>query len=196
MYHALTKLPHRRTPGAAVAEIALSLAGQPKAAVILAASASGAPLVVDHPVAVKTRQRKIASATLAAVETMLDLHTDAAILCVGPVEEKNLDDLREACEFSSKYKLPFLYLVANRITPGTPQAIDLRSFYPEFGLPVFSVDARDAIAAYRVATEALYNARYNRGPAVIEALSVQGEDTDPLALLGSYMERHGVPLQV
>jgi TPP-dependent pyruvate/acetoin dehydrogenase alpha subunit len=57
---------------------------------------------------------------------------------------------------------------------------------------LFTVDANDAIAAYRVATEALHHARHLRGPSVIEALAVTG-GASPLELLTAYMERHGNP---
>jgi TPP-dependent pyruvate/acetoin dehydrogenase alpha subunit len=69
----------------------------------------------------------------------------------------------------------------------------LRTLYAEFGIPVFSVEANDAIAAYRVATEALHNARHGRGPCVIEALTLDGNGVskeDTLRLLRTYMERH------
>ena len=80
--------------------------------------------------------------------------------------------------------------------PARAGRLDLRTVYPEFGIPLFSVDANDAIAAYRVATEALHNARHLRGPCVIEALAVPQPPKGAaslLELLASYMKRHGNP---
>jgi TPP-dependent pyruvate/acetoin dehydrogenase alpha subunit len=86
-----------------------------------------------------------------------------------------------------------LYLGANSLPKRGKQELDLRALYAEFGIPVFSVDANDAIAAYRVATEALHNARHLRGPCVVEALTIHGKASSagPLDLLREYMERHG-----
>ena len=94
--------------------------------------------------------------------------------------------------------------MANTLTRGAEQELDLRTLYADFGIPVFSVDANDAIAAYRVATEALHNARHQRGPCVIEALTLLGKGgcsphspeeggcaPRALELLRGYMERHG-----
>lgn len=123
---------------------------------------------------------------------------DVAIVCAGLLEagteaERNY---RAAFRFASRHRLPILYIVANRAMPGEG-AHDLRSIYPEFGIPLFTVEANDAIASYRVATEALHNARHLRGPSVIEALAVpaHGTGADPLHLLTAYMERHGNPPQ-
>ena len=125
---------------------------------------------------------------------------DAAIVCAGLLDA-GADaerDYRAAFQFAARHKLPILYVVANRLLPGQSSPLDLRSIYPEFGIPLFTVDANDAIAAYRVATEALHNARHLRGPSVIEALVMTptaAAASTPLELLTAYMERHGNPPQ-
>ena len=119
---------------------------------------------------------------------------DAAIVCAGLLDSgaESERDYRTAFRFASRHKLPILYVIANRLTPGESVPWDLRPIYPEFGIPLFTVDANDAIAAYRVATEALHNARHLRGHCVVEALAVNG-GASPLELLTAYMERHGNP---
>ncbi len=119
---------------------------------------------------------------------------DAAIVCAGLLDSgpESERDYRAAFRFAARHKLPILYVIANRLTPGESVPWDLRPIYPEFGIPLFTVDANDAIAAYRVATEALHNARHLRGPCVVEALAVTG-GASPLELLTAYMERHGNP---
>jgi len=149
----------------------------------------------------------------------------AGLLDAGAEAER---DYRAAFRFAARHKLPILYVVASRLRPGqgaplhpskpttglpgTPPLhpskpttglpgtppLDLRSIYPEFGVPLFTVDANDAIAAYRVATEALYNARHLRGPSVIEALMLPHSSAaanHALELLTAYMQRHGNPPQ-
>jgi hypothetical protein len=122
----------------------------------------------------------------------------AAIVCAGQLDStpEAERDYRTAFGFAARHKLPILYLIANRLAPGEKTPLDLRWLYPEFGMPLFTVDAADAVAAYRVATEALHNARHLRGPCVIEALTVppqQAGAASPLELLTAYMERHGNP---
>jgi TPP-dependent pyruvate/acetoin dehydrogenase alpha subunit len=105
--------------------------------------------------------------------------------------------MRAAFRFAALHRLPLLFVVANRVGARSPQALDLRSLYPEFGMHVFTVDANDAIAAYRVTTEAMHFSRQRRGPSILEALSVpappNGEAHTPLQLLAAYMRRHGCP---
>ena len=124
---------------------------------------------------------------------------DAAIVCAGLLDTgaEAERDYRAAFCFAARHKLPLLYVIANRLTPSPERKpLDLRSIYAEFGIPLFTIDANDAIAAYRVATEALHNARHLRGPSVIEALTLAREATaSPLQLLTTYMERHGNPPQ-
>jgi len=116
-----------------------------------------------------------------------------AIVCAGRLARSSEaeQDYRAAFGFAARHKLPILYLVGNTLGNDRNTSLDLRSVYPEFGMPLFTVDAADAIAAYRVATEALHNARQLRGPCVIEALALTPA-TNPLALLAGFMERHGV----
>jgi dehydrogenase E1 component len=124
---------------------------------------------------------------------------DTAIVCAGLLDAgaEAERDYRAAFRFAALHKLPILYVIANRLTSGHHVPQDLRSIYPEFGIPLFTVDATDAVAAYRVATEALHNARHLRGPSVLEALILppRGTTADPLQLLTAYMERHGNPPQ-
>jgi hypothetical protein len=213
MYRALTKLKRSkagskagvarsgpRISGAEVAEIAVCLAAGERVPVICACAAKGARLVHKCGAALASADKhgRFRAATLAAVTALLgDANIYAVVVCAGRVNAsaKEQADFRNACNFAARHKLPILFVVANSLTPEKPQAVDLRTLYAEFGIPVFSVDANDAIAAYRVATEALHNARHLRGPCVIEALTVrENKDiADPLTLLAGYMEQHGNP---
>jgi hypothetical protein len=213
MYRALTALKSSRTrtaSGSEVAEVAVCLAAGDPSPVILACSARGARTVRKDSNLVEVKAsgvkgRRLASATLAAVDAFLnaaqlaDSQAIPAVICAGKLDTDPAaqQDYRAAFRFAARHKLPILYIVANSLTPSSQgQPLDLRTLSTEFGIPLFSVDADDAIAAYRVATEALHNARHLRGPCVIEALATPHSPAaaaSPLELLAVYMELHGNP---
>jgi hypothetical protein len=212
MYSALATLKSskaRSASGSEIAEVAVCLAAGEPSPVILACSARGARTVRRDSklVAFKgkgAKEGRLSAATLAAIDSILnaarldDPHATPAVVCAGQLDShpEAQQDYRAAFRFAARHKLPILYIVANSLTPGQGQSLDLRTLYPEFGIPLFTVEANDAIAAYRVATEALHNARHLRGPCVIEALAVSQHPSgaaSPLELLAAYMERHGNP---
>ncbi len=201
MHEALAALKTAK-PGAAsaaaVVEIAVCVAVEASDPVILAYPVSAVRRVRNSGIrTVRNGGRRLAAATTAAVAALLgDRKAAVAVICAGALEASAAarEDFRNAFRFAARHKLPILFVVANGWTRGRRQQLDLRTLYAEFGIPVFSVDAKDAIAAYRVATEALHNARHLRGPCVIEALTVHGKpnsETTALDLLSLYMERHG-----
>jgi TPP-dependent pyruvate/acetoin dehydrogenase alpha subunit len=179
--------------GTEIAEVAICLALGQQDPVIVCHNARGARAVRKDCIFANSKRidGRFAAATISAVTALIDDSKTTALVCVGPLQAE--DDYRRAFSFAARHKLPVLYLVANSLTPGRRQALDLRTLYADFGIPEFSVEANDAIAAYRVATEALHNARHGRGPCVIEALTLDGNGVnkeDSLRLLRTYMERH------
>jgi len=212
MVRALSMLKSSRTrlaSGSEVAEVAVCLAAGEPSPIVLACAARGARCVRHGSKLVEVKAsaakgRRLAAATLAAMDALLhaalleaalaDPQATPAVVCAGQLDPDAQQDYRAAFRFAARHKLPILYIVANRLTPGQSPQLDLRTLYPEFGIPLFSVDANDAIAAYRVATEALHNARHLRGPCVIEALVLPQPPSgaaSPLELLTTYMELHG-----
>lgn len=184
--------------GAEVAEIAICLALGENDPVILASAARGARAVRKGSTIAGgklVKSGRLRSATVTAVAALMGDAKATALVCAGRLdgEAEARADYGSAFGFAARHKLPIMYLVANRLTEGRKQELDLRTLYAEFGVPVFSLDANDAIAAYRVATEALHNARHLRGPCVVEALTIHGKgrSASPLELLREYMERHG-----
>jgi hypothetical protein len=98
--------------------------------------------------------------------------------------------------FAGRTRLPILFIVPARIGTRADSTRDLRTLYAEFGIPVFTIDAHDPIAAFRVATEAAHNARVSRGASVLEAAVIQTPNASlnsepPLRLLENYMRRKG-----
>jgi hypothetical protein len=191
--------------GAEVAEIAICLALGENDPVILASEARGARTVRKDGKVVGAKLARaqggaLAAATLMAVEALLGDAKATAVVCAGRLDVPAMQDYRSVFSFAARHKLPILYVVANslpqagRSIQSGAQALELRPIYAEVGIPIFTLDANDAIAAYRVATEALHNARHQRGPCVIEALTIHGKNgsvASPLELLCEYMERHG-----
>jgi hypothetical protein len=216
---ALKSSRSRLASGSEIAEIAVCLAAGEPCPVVLACPARGARCVCNGSRLFEVkgsgaRQRRLAAATLAAMDALLSAAArDAAspadpqiaetlatpaVVCAGRLESdpSAQQDYRAAFHFAARHKLPILYVVANSLATGQSRPLDLRTLCAEFGIPLFSVDATDAIAVYRVATEALHNARHLRGPCVIEALAVPHSANgaaSSIELLASYMERHGNP---
>jgi len=197
MYRALAALrpaEPRTASGAEVAEVAVCLAIGERDPVILACPADGARAVrKGNTIAIGKAAKpggRVAAALLSAVAALLCDPKATALICAGKLDPQ--EDYRSAFSFAARHRLPILFLVANRLTPRRGPTLELSTLHAEFGIPVFSVDANDAIAAYRVTTEALHNARHLRGPCVIEALTVRGNGgtSRALALLRGYMERH------
>jgi hypothetical protein len=205
MYRALAALKPSQpgtASGAEVAEVAVCLAIGERDPVILACPADGARSVRKGNTmlsgkaasgrAAKEGGGRVAAALMSAVAALLGDPKATALICAGKLDPQ--EDYRSAFSFAARHKLPILFLVANKLTPRRGPILELSTLPGEFGIPVFSVDANDAIAAYRVTTEALHNARHLRGPCVIEALTIHGKSggrSRALALLRGYMERHG-----
>jgi TPP-dependent pyruvate/acetoin dehydrogenase alpha subunit len=199
MYRAIRALKPAKdglASGAEIAEIAVCTALGANDPVIAACPARGARSVRKAGRMAGGGGRLVA-ATLSGVGALLADSKAAALICAGTLEAKGKgkEDYCSAFGFAARHKLPILFLVANRMKPKGRQEVDLSKLHAELGIPVFSVDADDAIAAYRVATEALHNARHLRGPCVIEALTLPGHRggsaVSALDLLRGYMERHG-----
>jgi TPP-dependent pyruvate/acetoin dehydrogenase alpha subunit len=68
--------------------------------------------------------------------------------------------------------------------PGTPDA-------RQNGIPAIAVDASDAVAAYRVACEAIARARQGRGPTLVECLNVPCDAEDLPALDRIHLQTEG-----
>ena len=197
MFRTLTalKLPPAQATGAEIAEIAVSFAIGENDPVLLACGGGGARVVRKGLTAARGKDAnsdgRLTAATVCAVTSLLGDAKATVLVCGGRLRVD--EDYRSAFGFAARHKLPILYLISNSLTPGKRQELDLRTLYAEFGIPVFSIDAHDAIAAYRVATEALHNARHGRGPAVIEALTFGDKEISrelALDLLRGYMARH------
>jgi pyruvate dehydrogenase E1 component alpha subunit len=59
-------------------------------------------------------------------------------------------------------------------------------------LPAITVDGNDAVAVYRVATEAIAHARKGNGPTLIECTIVRSKAQDPIRKMERYLKRKGL----
>lgn len=130
--------------------------------------------------------------TAFAVAHLSGMHNPCALVSVGGLESD--PQWRNAIRVAAKQRLPILYLVDNDST--TRGKVDLRAIQAEYGVPVMIVDHSDAIAMYRVTTEAAHNARVGRGATVVAATRVTSyrpgvRSREALDALKAYMERHG-----
>jgi len=196
MYEALSSLKPDASgadAGSEVAEIAACLAIDESDPVILACPARGARVVRKGGKVVGAQGRRFEAAMIAAVSALLRNPKATAVVCAGKLDTDVAypDDFRNAFDFAARHKLPILFVVAQSYAPRHRQPLDLRVLSAELGIPVFSADANDAIAAYRVTTEALHHARNHRGPSIMEALTISGKSSRAIDLLRAYMERHG-----
>jgi len=103
---------------------------------------------------------------------------------------------QEAMRFAGVHRLPILYVCWNR-RPELDNALETQAC----GFPCITVDGNDAVAVYRVASEAITHARKGNGPTLIECKT--GFDSgpvdeqpqsaaDPLLNMEKYLTRKGL----
>ncbi|HYG98074.1 MAG TPA: thiamine pyrophosphate-dependent enzyme [Terriglobales bacterium] len=103
--------------------------------------------------------------------------------------------LSDTLRFAGANKLPIIYVVGDsqRSLANSEDDVDLQALAQEFGFTLIPVDGKDAIAVYRVATEAISRARKGVGPTVIEC-KTSVVDAGSHASRGSQMRRGADPL--
>jgi hypothetical protein len=177
-----------------VAEIAASMALRTSDVAVAPESAAGL-LLVRKATHILATEPRLANLVSEAARSLCTAPADSVALVACPLAD-NKKELKQALTFLGRCRLPLLLLVRTAWGKSGPKAIDLRTVHAEFGIPVITVDANDAIAVYRVATEAAHNARVGRGTTIIEAACIANsaesvKSPSPLECLESYMRRHG-----
>jgi pyruvate dehydrogenase E1 component alpha subunit len=98
-----------------------------------------------------------------------------------------LDSWRQSMEIAAKGKLPILYVVENNPWPRPKRA--QASGHQSCSFPVFTVDANDVVAVYRVAYECLERVRRDGGPVLVQAEPYRLEEVrDPLLHMERYLK--------
>jgi hypothetical protein len=85
-------------------------------------------------------------------------------------EATSLSSARETLAFAFTHKLPLVVVVKHNLAKlkQIEPVVDLSYEVLTAGLPAITVDGSDAMAVYRVTQEAMYRARHEGGPTLIE----------------------------
>lgn len=120
----------------------------------------------------------IALAAGYALQRVLQNGTGLVLAFAG--EADSLADSRATLTFAATHKLPLVAVVQHnlaRLKSGSPA--DLSHEILGIGMPGMTVDGSDAMAVYRVAQEAMYRARHNTGPTLIECKTYRKTTVPP-----------------
>jgi TPP-dependent pyruvate/acetoin dehydrogenase alpha subunit len=100
---------------------------------------------------------------------------DNVVIAFSGEGSTSLGFWHEAVNFAGVHQLPIIYVIQNNLWAESvsvklqTRVEDLSVKAAAYGIPGITVDGNDAIAVYRVATEAIHKARNGGGPTVIEA---------------------------
>jgi TPP-dependent pyruvate/acetoin dehydrogenase alpha subunit len=97
-------------------------------------------------------------------------------------QSKSSSSWQRALAHAGRHELPVIFVSWNHIPPKTKI----------HSVPVITVDGNDVVAVYRVATEAMAQARMGNGPTLIECVTETQNPGDPIQTMGSYLTRKGL----
>jgi TPP-dependent pyruvate/acetoin dehydrogenase alpha subunit len=131
-----------------------------------------APEVLDlAPIAPKAKELDAAAQIAIAAGYALDrsLHEKHGLVLAFAGEATSLSSAHETLAFAFTHKLPLVVVVQHNLAKlQNHQVVDLSYEVLSVGLPGITVDGSDAMAVYRVTHEAMYRARHEGGPTLIE----------------------------
>lgn len=100
--------------------------------------------------------------------------TDQVVACFFGDGASNIGDFHEALNLAAIWKLPVIFVCENNmyaISVHVKKSTSVKNISDRavaYNIPGMTVDGNDAIAVYKVASEAVQGARGGRGPALIE----------------------------
>jgi TPP-dependent pyruvate/acetoin dehydrogenase alpha subunit len=121
-------------------------------------------------------------------------------------EELQMESWRRRLQQVARRNLPLLIVsrCSAQVVLAASNGLSKRIDAPKalaYGVPVIAVDANDALAIYRVASESVARARQRRGPTLIECLALtpadsaaawqDGTQADPIVVMEAYLLRKG-----
>lgn len=130
-----------------------------------------APLNIITPASTIAAQLNIGTGVALALKKK---KKDDIVLAFSGDGSTSLGFWHEAVNFAAVYNLPIVYVIQNNgwaesvPTSLQTKVIDLSEKAKAYGMPGITVDGNDAVAVYRVATEAINRARTGGGPTLIE----------------------------
>ena len=129
---------------------------------------------------------KFSMALDAAVRSKKKKHGNVVVAFADKATAK-LSSWKQMMEMAGKAKLPMLFVVENNPWPAPAR---IRTSAPQtFSFPVFTVDANDVVAVYRVAYECLERVRIDPCPVLIEAIPYRlPHERDPLLHMERYLK--------
>jgi len=98
----------------------------------------------------------------------------------------------ESLKAASDRQLPILFVRQTRLPAEPPRGKMQTGATEACGIPVIPVDGNDAVAVYRVSTEAITHARKGNGPTLIDCIFEHSEARDPLLRMETYLTRKGL----
>jgi TPP-dependent pyruvate/acetoin dehydrogenase alpha subunit len=113
--------------------------------------------------------------------------TGNVVLVFADRTTARLDRWKQTMEMAGKTKLPMIFVAENNPWPGPARVqVNHAAAYP---FPVFTVDANDVVAVYRVAYESLQRVRVDPCPVLIQALPYRlPHERDPLLHMERYLK--------
>src|SRR5947207_10197311 len=130
-----------------------------------------APLNIITPASTIAAQLNIGTGVALALKMK---KKDDVVLAFSGEGSTSLGFWHEAVNFSGVHNLPIVYIVQNNLWAESVnvklqcKVEDLSAKAAGYGMPGITVDGNDAVAVYRVASEAIHRARSGGGPTLIE----------------------------
>jgi TPP-dependent pyruvate/acetoin dehydrogenase alpha subunit len=135
----------------------------------------------------------------------LDGEAAAPVFRSGSRPDSSSDSFADALHVAGLHRLPILFVRLSSLPAGAgkgkaQEGIDAHAgregiarLAEECGIPFIAVDASDAVAVYRVATEAITHARKGNGATLIECETAGGGKAhDPILKMEVYLTRKGL----
>ena len=122
------------------------------------------------------------------------------VLALAGYDSNSIGLWMESLRYAGVNKLPIVYVVEEDLGPHSvnENAVEtLGEKLKGYGFPVITVDGNDAVAVYRVSSEALSRARNNGGPTLIDAKTSRwpaedsdgGGERDPITHMEHYLKK-------
>jgi TPP-dependent pyruvate/acetoin dehydrogenase alpha subunit len=156
-----------------------------------------APEILDlAPLEAKSREIGATAQIALAAGYALDrsLHRKPGIVLAFVGEAAALTDARETLSFAATHRLPLVIVVQHNLAALKKSAAvtDLTYEILRTGVAGMTVDGSDAMAVYRVTQEAMFRARHDGGPTVIECKVYRKAKSTPPRRLKAWVQGDAV----
>jgi TPP-dependent pyruvate/acetoin dehydrogenase alpha subunit len=136
--------------------------------------------LLNPPALPSSTAEQLKTATDAAMLKKLSGNKNIAVVISG--QSHSSSSWQKALARASTHDLPMIFLSWNHVPQKTKS----------HNVPVITVDGNDVVAVYRVATEAMAQARMGNGPTVMECVTESQNPGDPIQNMENYLTRKGL----